>query len=268
MRKLFVFLFFVFLCEVAPAQEAEKLTNQSVVDMVEMGFGEEIILSKIRTAPHDFDTSLSALKALKEKGVPAKVIAEMIGTDDALKKEEEMRKGIYARVGEEELKILPSVFSGSKTRVLAAGLTYGIASGKVKSIINNAESRNVIKDRLPAFYFYFAPSSGQELSAQGGTDWWFKTATSPNEFVLVKLKSNKNKNVRELLTGKVNVYSGSTLGIDPKDAIPFRIEPVSDLEYKVVPELPFEPGEYCFFYQGTIPQGGVTNQSIFDFSIR
>lgn len=63
------------------------------------------------------------------------------------------------------------------------------------------------------------------------------------------------------------MYAGNSIGINENDIIGFDIEAINDLEFKVTPKRPLEPGEYCFFYQGTIPQGGFNNQSVFDFSI-
>lgn len=251
---------------IVTAQE-KVLTNESILEMLELGFDEDIILTKIKTSEVDFKTDIADLKFLKEKGASSNIISAMM-TQDKETAKEEVLSGIYVINADKKEKILPSVFSGSKTNTLASGLTYGIASAKVKSIINNAQSRNVVSQEAAEFFFYFSPSDVNQLSAQGGTDWWFKTATSPNEFVLVKLKSNKRKNTREMETGSVNVYVGSKVGIDSKIAIPFNIDQISDTEFKVVPSELLEPGEYCFFYQGAIPQGGVNNQSVFDFSVQ
>lgn len=93
----------------------------------------------------------------------------------------------------------------------------------------------------------------------------FSTASSPNQFVLVKL-TQKNKS-RELETGKVNLYSGTSVGVPEDVIVQFDIEMVDETEFKVTPRQVLDPGEYCFFYQGAIPVGGYSNQSIFDFSI-
>lgn len=247
----------------------EKLTNQSILDMMELGFSEEIIITKIKTSEVEFDTSIDALKTLKAKGVSDEVIKSIMNGN---KKQEETnsnvsenRTGIYLNNDGEYIKILPTVFSGTKTNTLGSAFSYGIASAKIKSVMNNAESTNVVNKDIPEFWFYFAQKNNDSFNV-GASNWWFASASSPNEFALVKLNQKKNK--RELVTGKVNVYAGSSLGVDEKYTIPFEIEIINDYTYKVVPKEPLEMGEYCFFYQGTIPQGGFTNQSVFDFSIQ
>ncbi len=248
--------------------QSEKLTNQSVVDMIEAGFPEGLIVTKIQTSETDFDISMEALKALNAKGVSENVMVAIMNAAQKKSKDEakEPQAGIYYQVNDgEKKKILPTVFSGTKTNTLGSALSYGIASAKVKALLNNAHSPNIIKvgDDI-AFIFYFVPQDDQSFK-MGASNWWFRSATSPNEFVLVKLDVKKGQ--RELSTGKVNVYAGATSSVDAKAIIAVNIEAVNDHTFKVTPVEPLAKGEYCFFYQGMIPSGN-TNQSVFDFSIQ
>lgn len=267
MKKLLIALACLFILSARIFAQEEVLTNKSVLDMMELGFSEDIILTKIETSEANFDTSIEALKDLKAKGVSDAVIKSIMSNEhkdkESEKEKKENKTGIYTRVNGEFVKILPTVFSGTKTNTLASAFTYGIANAKIKSTLNGATSRNVIPYNKPEFFFYFKKSSNDAFAA---TNWWFLSATSPNEFVLTKLVSKRNK--RELQTGKVNIYAGSNMGIDEESAIKFNIIPINDFSFKVETEEPLAPGEYCFFYQGVIPQGGFTNQSVFDFSIQ
>lgn len=269
MKKTLLLILTAFFISITASAQNEKLTNQSILDMIELVFSEDVILTKIKTSEVDFDTSIDALKELKSKGVGDAIIMSIMNGD---KKQEKIngeitdnRTGIYINNNDQFTKILPTVFSGTKTNTLGSAFSYGIASSKIKSVMNNAESTNVITTDTPEFWFYFAQKDNDSFNV-GASNWWFASATSPNEFALVKL--NKKKNKRELVTGKVNVYAGTSIGIDEKYAIPFNIEIINDYTYKVTPKEAIEPGEYCFFYQGTIPQGGFTNQSVFDFSVQ
>ena len=67
-KKVFGFFFGVMLPMMLFAQE-EILTNQSILDMMELGFTNDVIVGKIETSKSSFDTTVDALKALKEKGV-------------------------------------------------------------------------------------------------------------------------------------------------------------------------------------------------------
>lgn len=60
------------------AQKTDTLTNSAIIEMIEFGFDESIVISKIRTGIAKFDTSIDSLKKLKSKGVSNAIIAEMI----------------------------------------------------------------------------------------------------------------------------------------------------------------------------------------------
>lgn len=263
MKKAIILL--LSLCYVAVYAQNDTLTNKSVIDMLKLGFSQSVILTKVETSITNFDTSIEALKELKENGVPDTIIVSIMnGSAKEKTNTGEEKTGIYVKEGNEMIKILPTVFSGTKTNTLASAFTYGIASSKIKSTLNKATSANKVLSSKPEFYFYFSPPTNDSFST-GAANWWFASASSPNEFALVKLTVKKNK--RELQTGQVNIYAGSNIGVDEDQAIKFDIKQTSDYTFKVTPEIPLEPGEYCFFYQGVIPQGGFTNQSVFDFSI-
>ena len=68
-----------------PAEEV--LTNQSVVDLHELGFGEDVIIEKIRNTRCAFDVAIENLKALKEAGVPGTIISEMINAASSVQNE-------------------------------------------------------------------------------------------------------------------------------------------------------------------------------------
>lgn len=267
MKKIILSLALLAVSMTITAQN-EVLTNSSITDMLELGFANDVIVTKINTSETNFDTSIQALKALKDNGVSNDIIVTMMnaGKQDKIAKtsEKKNRSGIYFKSGEEYKKIFPTVFSGTKTSTLGAAFTYGIADAKIKSTMNNAHSNNIIKTNIPEFYFYFDDKERTSFAA-GASNWWFTVASSPNEFVLTKLKSKKGR--RELETGKVNLYAGNSIGIDEDNMVNFDIEVLNEWEFKVTPEVPLLPGEYCFFYQGTVPQGGFNNQSVFDFSI-
>ena len=237
----------------------EKMTNQSVLDLMDLGFGSEVIIAKITASQSNFDTSIEQLKALKAKGVPSDVLALMIGKSSVA-----LEYGVFFTKDDKLVKIEPSVFSGTKTSALGAAMTYGIAPAKMKSYINNATSVNKADSANLSFIFQFDLKNKNDL---GSGNCWFKAASSPNEFALTKLKQKRDS--RELVTGKVSLITASSkIGIDSKDAIKFTIEDLGNGRYKVTPEQMIGAGEYCFFYQGTIPMGGYNNQSIFDFSIQ
>ncbi|WP_277114113.1 hypothetical protein, partial [Bacteroides stercorirosoris] len=67
-RLLFIFLLGLLYIN-GNAQEQETLSNQSVIDMKELGFSDDVIITKINSSDCLFDTSINSLKILKEKGI-------------------------------------------------------------------------------------------------------------------------------------------------------------------------------------------------------
>lgn len=248
----------------------ETITNESVVQMVELGFDDYMIMDKINTSDVKFDASISALGSLKKAGVSSEILSLIM---DKSKQNTKSKTGIYylAANGEDKL-VQPSVFSGSNSNAVAQKLVSGLINSKKKAQLPKTQSNNVINTTQPEFTFIFDPSVTEVDNMQnnqgnqaGILNWWFRMASNPNEFVLVKLTVKEKKNLREVITGK-NSWITSSSGIDPKYALNFSIEEIEGNKFKVTPDS-LEPGEYCFIYQGQIPQGR-ENQSVFDFSIQ
>jgi len=267
MKKLICVLLLTVTTQFTSAQEV--VTNESIIQMKELGFDETIIMSKINASDVDFDASITALSELKKAGVSSEVIALVMQKAQFSTKS---KTGIYYLAADDTTKpILASVFSGTNQNAVAQQLVSGLINAKVKSQLPKRTSNNVINSTKPEFTFIFDPDTGADnmQNYQGEKpslfNWWFRVATSPNEFVLVKMRVKKSKNLREVITSKSNMFTSSN-GIDPKASIPFKIETIGNNKFTVVPER-LEPGEYCFIYQGNVPNGR-TNQSVFDFSIK
>lgn len=267
-KKAFT-VFALFFLTTIYAQEV--ITNESVIQMHRLGFDEFVIIDKINTSDVKFDTSIAALSKLSKAGVSSEVISLIMQKS---KQNTKSKTGIYYTLqsGEEKL-IQPTVFIGTSNNAVAQKLVSGLINSKTKSRLPKTQSSNIIENPNPEFLFIFNPITTEVdnlQNNQGGdisaiSDWWFRVASNPNEFVLVKLKVKENKNQREVITGKSNFLSNSS-GIDSKNAINFSIEEIEGNKFKVIPDN-LEPGEYAFLYQGQVPQGR-SNQSVFDFSIQ
>ncbi|WP_291967051.1 hypothetical protein [Maribacter sp.] len=248
----------------------ETITNESVIQMVELGFDDYMIIDKINTSDVKFDASITALGQMKNAGVSSEVLSLIM---DKSKQNTMSKTGIYyTDVNGEDKLVQPSVFSGANSNQVAQKLVSGLINAKKKAQLPKTKSNNVIRQSQPEFTFIFDPSVTQVdnmQNNQGGDtgifNWWFRMASNPNEFVLVKLTVKEKKNLREVITGKSSWITSSS-GIDPKYALNFAIEEIEGNKFKVTPDT-LEPGEYCFIYQGQVPQGR-ENQSVFDFSIQ
>ena len=78
MKKLISLCAFLIFACILDLHSQEILNNQSVIDMVQIGFEEQVIIDKIKSSETNFVTTIDALKMLKEKGVPKNVLSIMM----------------------------------------------------------------------------------------------------------------------------------------------------------------------------------------------
>ena len=67
-----------------PKSNAKPLTNGDVADMVKAGLSQEVVIAKINASACEFDTSPTALKALKTANIPETVILAMVRAPSGL----------------------------------------------------------------------------------------------------------------------------------------------------------------------------------------
>ena len=60
MRKLYLLFLIIITTNLSYSQEV--LTNQSIIDLTELGFDEQVIIDKIESSETNFDTTIDALK--------------------------------------------------------------------------------------------------------------------------------------------------------------------------------------------------------------
>jgi len=277
----------------APEGQGEILTNAAVIELHQLGLGEEVIIEKIKSSTCAFDVSLEGMKALKAAGIPGSIISEMIraskrsreeaaaaaaSTETAADQDDPLaphEAGIYLYEQTDGVgkmtQLEPTVYTQSKSGgFFKSALTYGIAKVKSKAVLKGAHAQLQIATRKPTFYFYFEVTSSG-LSGSGIP--YFSAASSANEFVLVKTDVQEKKNARELVVGEFNAFKAEG-GVQDEAVRDFTFEKIKPGVYKVVPKADLEPGEYCFFYGGSAPvatyglAGPAGGGKVFDFGIR
>jgi len=84
MKRNLISLIFagLMLCLTAVGQ-TETLTNAHIIEMAKVGLGEDIVLSKVRSADGNYDVSATALIELKKAGLSDAVISAMMEKADA-----------------------------------------------------------------------------------------------------------------------------------------------------------------------------------------
>jgi hypothetical protein len=259
---------------------AETLTNNTVIQLVGAGLGNEAVIAKIKASEGKFALETSDLIALKNAGVGSDVIAAMI--------EASKPKAIAAAISLTDIdpmvphasgvylidksanrlnRIDPTMSTQAKTGgIWGYALTGGIASMSIKVAIAGDKAHTVARTGIPAFYFFFDESN--PATSNLSSSWAAGSAltvTSPNEFSLVRLMEKKGR--REARVGSMNI-GGSKTGVMDKDRILFDYEMVRPGVFKVTPKQTLIPGQYGFIYAlaggGT---GGAMTARIFDFSV-
>lgn len=257
----YIFMVIGFLYSVIAFGQNEILTNKSILDLRSIGISDDVIIAKIKSSESNFDTSVESIKNLKEAGVSDKVLMEMIGASHFVEAPQEStsdKLGIYVMDGEEYRQIYPTAFTGKSVSTLGVALSFGLADADVVSSIQGAHSHNQLDKNKPEFHFFFARSNVYSGNI-------FQIASSPYEFVLARLEIEND--TRHLVIGSANAYAGQKLGVNPESIIKFKVSSISESEFVVTPEVPLPAGEYCFLYQGSVPQGGSSTQLVYDFSI-
>jgi hypothetical protein len=276
------------LCFSTTHAQRETLTNAKIVELVRLGFDEEIIIEKIRQSECRCDTSTEALAKLKVAKVSKAVILAMLnaeagnksvsenlsgknqspanpvnsvkpgGTDNPLLSQF-TEPGIYLFEDGRATAIEPTVYSGTKSSFLGTALTYGIKKAKIRAVIRGKSANQQVKSARPEFYFVFSREYGNAGAVMSGFAGY--AATSPAEFVLVTMKVKDN--TREAVLGEVGAFSAST-GAPDKFIREFSFEKIKPGVFKVVPKADLTAGEYCFYYAGA---GGAASK-VFDFSVQ
>ncbi len=278
MRTHLIALILICASVYANAQQYDTLYNKTIVSLTKVGLPPQTIISKIQTSIVSFDVSVNALLDLQSNGVSGDVINEMIKSNDKANAQagkevnsnnpNAMHKpGIYYYNQNNSANALkrvdPTVTATNKSGGLGTALlqhyTYGIAKDKIRSSLSGDKSHLQINEENPVFYFYF--KTDENASADS---WFFATATSPNEFVLVTLEMEDDS--REMVVGDMNAY-GSSTGVPNKIKVPFDYTEVSEGIYKVNFKKPLAKGEYCFLYSSTTPSR-YNNNKVFDFGIK
>ena len=279
----------------APARVS---ANDELIKLAKAGMSEEIILAVVtKTDKSAYNTSADALVALKEAGISDKVISAILGVGlpspttpsksaqapatPAVSSTQRVgvsleqtstrsadgshEAGIYLIQGSEFVQLEPSVYSGGKTGNKFGNAITTLIPRSEKAVIRSAKASQRLQVTMPVFQFYFE-NRGAGLSNTGGMFSGFMNgASSPNEFVLVRMKVSTDE--REIVIGKSWTFSDRQ-GVQSKDTVDFSIEKLRTGVYKVTPKSPLTPGEYCFFYAaGTAINAQSGAGKLFDFGV-
>jgi hypothetical protein len=225
-----------------------RLTNQDIISMVELGLSEDVVIAKIRSMSAvgpdaiSFDTSVEGMKALKSANVPDSVIKVMINpapppqptsvvasapmTIDPNLPPPEV--GVYWKDGSNFVMVQGQALSQTKAGGKAGSFfTDGLRNQHWDAYVEGPTSKNVVKERRPAFYFYVPDGS------------------TSSDYVLIKL--NKKGDRREFQVGSFGGISGGKSGVQRDKEVPFKADHIGIRVYRITLNEDLKPGQYAFF---------------------
>ena len=161
------------------------------------------------------------------------------------------------------MELEPTVYSQGKSGgVFASAMTYGIAKVKWKAVVRSPHSSVFTTDGNAVFYFYF-----EEKGAGLSHSSFNNSVSTPNEFTMLRFEVKKDS--RETVVMQANAF-GSQSGSQDSATVPFTFTKLRPGIYKVTPNAPLHPGEYCFLSAsggGAYAPGAATASKLFDFGI-
>jgi hypothetical protein len=265
----------------AVPQEAVTLTNQDVTEMVAAGISEDVVTAKIKAAKTvNFDTSTAGLKALKEAKVPDGIVQAMIqkesapagvsgtvttgatagGATPAANPNDPLTPHEDAMHVMENGKMTPleasRITQDKNTGMGAMMVTGGLSGMKQKAEIQRPHSGVVVSSASPVFYFYIendAPTGMMASMMQA-------PPKSADDFLLTKMEVKKE-------TREVTVMQMKGSGTKGANELLFTATQVGKGIYRVTPDKPLTPGEYCFFQAPSNPQMPMPPTHMYTFQI-
>ncbi len=268
----------------AEPQAAGALTNKDVTEMVAAGISEDVVTAKIKAAKSvGFDTSTAGLKALKEANVPDGVVQAMIqkesepagvngtastgattaasaATAAAANPNDPLAPHEDAMYVMENGKMTPleasRITQDKNSGMGAMMMTGGLSGMKQKAEIQHPHSGVIISSASPLFYFYIendAPTGMMASMMQA-------PPKSADDYVLAKMEVKKE-------TREVAVMQMKGSGTKGANELRFTATPVGKGIYKVTPDKPLAPGEYCIFQASNNPQMPMPPTHMYTFQI-
>ena len=230
------------------------MTDDTVVQMLQNGFGPDVIIARIKTSITAFDVSDNSLIDLKKNNVPDSVIAAMIsaGSDpdaasvDAADPSVAHKPGFYVLnnwVTPQLMIVIESQTSKAvKTTNGFGAFMLGplISPMQARASFDGPTAKVHVNSGSPTFYVYFNKNaSSSDISSSDSI------INSPDDFTLVRLIVDHN--ARGLTVGKFGgPLGGNSAGVAEKERVAFTSKQISNYSYSVTPDAPLAPGEYAF----------------------
>ena len=255
MKKLNLIIALMFAVAISNAQ-TETLTNENIIALTKIGLQPSVIITKIKNSNTNFDVGMDALIILGNNKVATDVINEMMKTSEGDSKDPKTihKSGVYyynKNNAENPVRKIDAIIVTSVST--NTGGYGGFGGSSSWAHVSGLQSKQQISETSPVFYFYF--NTNDDMRAD-----WEAGASTPNEFSLVKFRSEKSERLFKVGSSSHGFSSHSNEGIPEKDKVSFSYDLVSEGIYKVTFNNPLAEGEYCFVFN-------TNTKRVFDFGV-
>lgn len=224
------------LCAQAQSSHPEDsiLSVDGIVELVQAGLSEDLIIAKIRQNGKAFDLGVDELLRLKKASVSDSIIKAMMQPERPVQSGEAVdptappsrEVGVYYKKRGEWLEVLPDIITWKTGGVLKAVATVGVVKRNINGRILGPHSRNSLTAPLE-----FLIRTGE--------------GTAITEYQLLRLREKKKAREFRTVTGGVFHQSGGAT----RDLLPFESKKITNRTYGIIlPQL--GAGEYGFLPPG------------------
>ncbi len=247
MRKLALLLCFSF-CLAASAQQ--PLTNDGIIQMKKAGLSDDLILTTIRANPAKFDVSPAGIIALKSAGLDDKVVEAIVNKASGLitPNPEPLTSATSSTLppGIDEVGVYYQDKSGNWKEMMPEIINYK-SGGFMKSLATDGIVKGDINGHIPGKHAQLVTSFPVHIAL------YVPEGTAPTEYLLLRLRVNKNNREFRSMTGGVIHYSGGAT----RDEVPFTATKVAPRLYEFTLDQKLGKGEY-----GIMPPGSITTSNL------
>ncbi len=228
----------------AQAQSDEILTNANVVELYKDGFGESLVIAKIKSSKNNFDVSLSGLKQLRSDSIPQTIIETMLGYAEKNKAQ--------AQPDPNALPIPP--FANTP-------MWLDTSTGELKAferrVVNHKEKSGAAA--VPVIGVIFSGGESYISISDVSSPVIFEASRLPRIFIkvsqnldpsatvsLYNYSINYKKNQRELITSKSREGIATSNSGGSLTNIITDFKQITPGVYEITPTAPLLEGEYGF----------------------
>lgn len=224
------------------AGSSPGLTTDQVIQMVEAGLGEDLIITRLRRDGKAFNLEVEEMLRLKKAGVSDSILKVMVdpkaaaatdqlvppavggtGAGSALGLEfSRLEAGIYAKSDGEWIELEPegvTVKQGSGFRMYTGGVN-------TNARLAGASSKITLRSPVEVLI----------VTLEG---------VSASEFQLVRLESSIKRNMREFRVGKFG-FTGNKTGIEESKKVEFEHKRIGPRHFSITLPSSVVAGEYAF----------------------